>query len=77
MQTASSFRGFGLELQRFESPVEAAKGGGGALASFPSTFPHPSLPTAVSAPSWIPAIAAAAPQPFSGPKQPQPLFPGW
>ncbi|XP_035872843.1 SH3 domain-binding glutamic acid-rich-like protein isoform X2 [Phyllostomus discolor] len=29
------------------SPVKAAKGGGGALASSPSTFPHPSLPTSV------------------------------
>lgn len=49
------------------SPVKAAAGGGGAPASSPSTFPHPSLPTSVRPPSLIPAFAAAALQPFQDP----------
>lgn len=35
------------------SPVKAAKGGGGALASSPSTFPHPSFPTSVRPLAWF------------------------
>lgn len=44
--------------------MKAATGGGGALASSPSTYPHSLLPTSVW-PLAVPVVAAAVSQPSS------------